>query len=234
MKTKRALNIKTSLLPFFAVAFVFSSFYAQAQTSTSKSQLVLTWQANNFYPADYAGKASATPDTPVTVSAEILSDGKLIDASLINFNWTLDGKFLARGQGVKETSFKVLKGEGEFHVVGVSAQTKNGQTDSSLMIPVERPHLALEVPYPEKILVAGKDAAIQAIPYFWNITSFDKLVFFWTVNGGLERGINGNSAVISVGQPNNESEKTLFLSIFAQNQANPLELVKENYQLDIK
>ena len=59
--------MKTRLLTIILVLFIFALLNqnsGQAQTIQPKPELIITWQANNFFPSDYAGKAWAAPNAP--------------------------------------------------------------------------------------------------------------------------------------------------------------------------
>ncbi len=198
------------------------------------AQVILTWQANNFYPADYTGKALATPNTPVTVSTEILRDGKLIDLSKGTFTWYVDEKLLNRTQGLKEILFTVKKPVGDSHFIRVTIQSGNDFFESSIRIPVSQQIVVLESPYPNNIVRAGSQAVLQAMPYFFNIPSFQDLTFSWQINDG-ERGGNGsdNQLVLNIGTPQTPNQDKLRITTFVQNENNLLEFANERLRLTI-
>ena len=204
---------------------------ASAQTP---AQVILTWQANNFYPADYTGKALATPNTPVTVSAEVLRDGKLIDLSEGTFTWYVDEKFLNRTQGLKEILFTVKKPVGDSHFIRVTIQLGNSLFESSIRVPVSKHLVVLENPYPNQLVRVGSKTIIRAVPYFFNISSFQDLTFSWQINNS-EQGGGGsdNQLVLNIGTPQTPSQNKLRITTLVQNKNNPLEFANEGLRLTI-
>lgn len=204
---------------------------AGAQTP---AQVILTWQANNFYPADYTGKALATPNTPVTVSVEVLHDGKLIDLSDGTFTWYVDEKLLSRTQGLKEILFTVKKSVEDSHFIRVTIQSGNDLFESSIRIPVSKQIVVLESPYPNHLVRAGSQVVLQAMPYFFNMPSFQDLTFSWQINNGEQRRSgNDNQLVLNVGTPQTPNQDIIRITTLVQNKNNPLEFANEGIRLTI-
>ncbi len=184
---------------------------AQAQTSP---QVILTWQANNFYPADYAGKAFATPKTPVSVSAEVLRNNRFVDISKADFTWLVDEKLVASGAGLKEMVFNVSKAPGDSHFVRVSIKLNNENFENALRVPVTKPVLVLEAAYPNALVRAGDKATVEAIPYFFNISSLQNLVFSWQVGeGNQQESGSDNKLVLNVGAATGAQSLTISGSV---------------------
>jgi len=200
------------------IAFIISLFIgcqslvAGAQTP---AQVLLTWRANNFYPADYQGRALATPKTPVSVAAEVLKNNKLVDVSKANFTWFVDEKLLTSGAGLKEVVFTVSKAPGDSHFVRVSIDLNGEVLGTATRVPVAKPLLVLEAPYPNALVKAGSRAVIEAIPYFFNIPALQNLVFSWQVgNGEQKESGSDNELVLNVGSPPAGAETiTIFGSV---------------------
>jgi hypothetical protein len=170
---------------------------AAAQTP---AQVILTWQANNFYPADFGGKAQAAKNTPITVAVEVLRNGRLVNLSEATFTWYVDEKLQGRGNGLKEISFTVNKLVGDSHFVRVSVQSGENIFESSIRVPVSKPAVVLEAPYPNQLVGNGDRPEITAVPYFFNINSFQNLNFFWQVNNGEVRDSgNDNQLALNIG-----------------------------------
>lgn len=197
-------------------------------------QVILTWQANNFYPADYAGKALATPNTPVTISAEILRDGKLIDLSKGTFTWYVDEKLLSRAQGLKEILFTVKKSVGDSHFIRVTIKSGNDLFESSVRIPISRQTVVLESPYPNHLVRAGSQAVLQAMPYFFNIPSLQDLTFSWQINNDKQKGSGSdNQLILNIGTPQTPNQDVIRITTLVRNKNNPLEFANEGIQLII-
>lgn len=204
--------MKFSKFTFVAILVIgYQLLIANAQTSP---QVILSWQANNFYPADYQGKALATPGTPVAVSAEVLRGGKFVDSSKTSFSWFADGKLLASGVGLKETVLNVSKAPGDSHFVRVSINLDGEVFDSATRIPVSKQNLVLEAPYPNALVKSGSKAVVEAVPYFFNVSSIQSFVFSWQVGGNdlVESG-SDNELILNIGAAGGAEPITIFGSV---------------------
>lgn len=206
---KRTFQVVTIASVLVAIGYWLSA--AQAQTAP---QVLLTWQANNFYPADYQGRALATPGTPISVSAEVLRNNKFLDASKANFTWLLDEKLLTSGVGLKEVVFNVNKAPGDSHFVRVSINLNNEVFENAIRVPVAKPTLVLDAPYPNALVKAGSKAAIEAVPYFFNISSLQKLIFSWQIgNNDPQDSGSDNELILNTGTAAGAEPITIFGSV---------------------
>ncbi|MCP6720114.1 MAG: hypothetical protein KJI72_02180 [Patescibacteria group bacterium] len=228
-------NYRLTATNYKLLVLLFVSFLLITKTDAqTPGQVILTWQANNFYPADYTGKALATPNTPVTISAEVLRDGKLVNLSEGTFTWYVDEKFLNRAQGLKEIFFAVKKSAGDSHFIRVAIQLGNSFFESSIRIPVSKQIVVLESPYSNNLVRAGSQAVLQAIPYFFNIPSFQDLTFSWQINNDERKGSgNDNQLVLNIGTPQTPDQDVIRITTLVQNKNNPLEFSNERIQLTI-
>ena len=118
-----------------SIIIIFGLFSLPAARSQENTQILLTWQANNFYPADYQGKPLATPNSRITVALEILKNNKFLNLNQANVFWLLDDKPIDNGRGLKEIGFVVKKQEGDNHVVRVTVQLENQKLESLILVP---------------------------------------------------------------------------------------------------
>ncbi|MBI4034253.1 MAG: hypothetical protein HY378_01755 [Candidatus Brennerbacteria bacterium] len=196
---KRLMTYDLRLTTIFLVLLVIShqSLVSNAQTP---AQVLLTWQANNFYPADYAGKALATKNTQVNVSAEVVRGGRFINLSGATFLWYVDEKLVGRGEGLKEINFTATKPVGDSHFVRISIQSGEDVFESSIRVPVSNPAVVLETPYPNGLVRSGTRPEITAVPYFFNVGIFQNLNFFWQVGTGTtQESGNDNRLFLTLG-----------------------------------
>ena len=201
-----------------------------AQTNT---QIILTWQANNFYPANYEGKPLATPNSQITAAVEVLENNKLLNLERANIVWLLDDKPLSNGQGLKETGFAVKKREGDNHTLRVTIQLENRKLESLLRIPVSKKFVVIENPYPNGLIPADSEIALQAVPYFFNIASLSELSFAWQANTEKETNLGDNRLVLKFGKPIALDQNSVFVSSFVQSARNPLEFAEAKIKLTI-
>jgi len=217
--TIRNLKFVTTTAVLLMVGYQLLTVGAGAQTPT---QVVLTWQANNFYRADFGGKVLVTPGTPVAVSAEVLENGKFADLSGANFIWYIDEKLQSRGEGLKEISFTANKTVGDDYFVRVNIRSGENVFESSVRIPISSPVLVLRNPNPNGLIKSGEKAQITAVPYFFNVNLFQDLKFFWQIdNGTIKSGGNDNNLTLNTG--NAQPGKTVQITGIAQNEKNALE-----------
>lgn len=191
------LRLITAISVLLVVSYLSLIGGINAQTP---ARVIFTWQANNFYPADFRGKALATPNTPVVVAVEVLRNGKFVDLSRATFTWYVDEKLLSRAEGLKEIVFTVKKMVGDSYFVRVNIQSENDVFEGSIRIPVSKPVVVLETPYPNQIVSAGSEAALEAIPYFFNVASFENFIFSWAIdNGPTKESGSDNRLVLNIG-----------------------------------
>lgn len=196
-------------------------------------QVILTWAANNFYPSDYPGKALATPNASVSVAAEVLRNGKLLDLSAADFTWFADEKTVGRGRGLKETSFVAEKTAGNDVFVRVIIEIGEETLENSLRIPIESPVVVIETPLPNRKIAAGETVTLESIPYFFNISSLFDLKFLWQINDVRKESDGENSIVLNVGSPQAEDQKTIRITSLVRNKRNPLEFWSEKIELKV-
>ncbi|HXF44231.1 MAG TPA: hypothetical protein VNK70_02080 [Candidatus Paceibacterota bacterium] len=219
-------QLLTIIVTVLAVGYWLSTARAQSPT-----QVIITWQAINFYPADYKGKAAVTPRTPVAVAAEVLKNGKLLDLKKSNFTWLLDEKLLGRGEGLKETSFTAKKPAGDSHLLRLTVKFENESFEKAVRIPVERPRVVVKTGLAKNTVEPGGKINLVAIPYFFNVSSLDGLNFSWEINDEKIVGPSSNQLTLNVGSPQSESQKSIRITSLIQNRTNILESASETVQI---
>ncbi len=229
--TYNLLKLMTTILIVVLLVISYKSLVAPAGAQTP-AQVILTWQANNFYPADYPGRALATPKTPVSVSAEVLRSNKFIDTSKANFTWLVDEKLLTSGVGLKEVVFNVSKAPGDSHFIRVSINLNNEAFENAVRVPVSKPVLVLDAPYPNALVKAGGKALVEAVPYFFNISSLQNLAFSWQVgNSDQKESGSDNELILNVGTPTGAEPIVIFGSV--RNANDLLEFASDRIRLII-
>jgi hypothetical protein len=190
-------------------------------------QVIITWQANNFYPSNFMGKPLATPYTPVLVSTEVIKDEKFLDINQAHFTWSVDDRVVKKGIGFKEILFNVNTVAGDSLFVRVIIQVDNLTLESSTRIPIYSPLTVIENSHPLKSVKGGEQTIITAIPYFFNVQSFYDLNFSWVANNQQQEGINQNQLLLNVSQPSAWTPNVFFVNLIVQNRTNPLEFKEE-------
>lgn len=204
---------------------------SRAQTDSSKPELIIAWQANNFFPSDYPGKAWAAPNALIILSAEAVKDSKILNLSNAVFYWYLDGQLLKTGQGLKKTSFKASKLEGDNHFISLTVKPEEGGViETALQIPVFAPQLVIENNLRQTSLPANSQVSFSVTPYFFNIASLNDLDFNWQINS-QKQTVKTNQLLVNTGQPLTPEQKNLWLEVSAQNKKNLFEIVSQKMKL---
>lgn len=152
---------------------------AHAQTTL---QFIPFWHADSFVPADFTGKVFPTEKTIVQASFELLRGGKFADLSGKRVVWLIGENIIGDGTNKKNVTF-VNHAYGSSGIeLDVNIFDINGQTlKNSFTIPATTPKLVIESPY-DKNNLTKKNLNVAALPYFWNITNLQELIFSWAVN----------------------------------------------------
>ena len=196
----------------------------------AENQIIITWQANNFYPSDYKNKALATPNTPITVAVELVSNNKLIDLSKTNITWFLDENLLTKGIGLKETTFTIKKAVGDSYFLRVSLALKNSVIDNSIEIPVSKQILVIKTGLPEGKIKTNTTLFLEAVPYFFNVSRLTELSFSWLINGSRTNAGSDNFLSLEIGTPA-AGQNQVDITAAAQNILNRLEFTRSNTKL---
>ena len=157
----------------------------------------MIWQANNYTPYWYKGKAQPTSESEITVSAltrMLDNDGVEIPFDSLVYQWKVDGKNLSASSGVGKNSITFRGGKrGEVNKVSVAVSNVNNSltTSAQTTIQINDPEIVF---YEDRPLVGvvwqkalGAEAGIvdrmiiRAEPFFFS--DKDKLHFVWNLNG---------------------------------------------------
>ena len=210
-------------------ALLFVQFLVFGQTT---NPLIVTWQANNYFPADYMGKAAATPNSPIIVSVELVQKGKLADITGADIKWYADNSIIANGAGQKTVSFAATQSENGYQNVRVLVDAGNASFENSVRIPIVKPSIVITSFLKDQSVKPGDEVAFQALPFFFNVDSLKKLTFFWQINNQSAAG-DGNKLTIKVGTPKSDFQNSILVSATAQNSDNPYEFNKGSLNLSI-
>ena len=214
-------------IPFLfllAVLFLLSAPITLAQTS---DYLIVTWRAENLYPADFAGRAMPTPGSPVQVSAETILGGKLTNSGLAEISWFLDGALLEKGVGTKTVRFTARGNTANSHFLRVQVKVAGKNLEESVRVPVKQVKVAMEIPAINKVLPSNSELQLSAVPYFFNASSLENLVFNWIINNTRQKETGNGSLTLNIGQPQSSTQQKMTIIANVQNLLNPLEVAQE-------
>lgn len=221
-------NIKKIILPVFVIGLFFSQVMAQ---TASNYQVFITWQADNFFPSDYQGKAWATPFSPIKASAVLIKDKKNVDLANAEIFWYLDKELISREVGRQTIDFKINKQNGDKHFLMVNIKPEiGGSYESALEIPISEPRLTTTNNFLSNEVPANSQLQNNVIPYFFNIKNLNDLAIKWRVKN---QTAEGSQLTINTGSPNSTADKTFFIEITASNKKNLFETVVERLKMNI-
>ncbi|MEX0690025.1 MAG: hypothetical protein WD471_01625 [Candidatus Paceibacterota bacterium] len=211
---------QTLILSIVLLGLLMGATTVQAQTS---SEVIITWQANNFYPSDYPNKAGVTRNTPVFVGLNLLENGSFANMSGNLVTWYLDGHVLKRGPGIDEVVFTASKSRGGEHKLRVIIETPSGNKDRTITIPIVDYDVVLNHSEPELNISPSTSLKIKAIPYFFNITSLNDLIFSWNVNNETRQTDNLNEITLNIGGDERLLGTSISVNSIVANRNNSLE-----------
>ncbi|PIR06221.1 hypothetical protein COY65_02230 [Candidatus Jorgensenbacteria bacterium CG_4_10_14_0_8_um_filter_39_13] len=196
---------------------------AKAQTSEPSTQVILTWQANNYFPADYPLKALATPMTPILVSAELIKDNKIIDISKADFLWYVNNKYFNRGIGLKEILINVPVNWLGPYLVRTEIQLEQNNYGNSVSVNIAEPQVIIDYPSPIKTFKEGEQIVLRSVPYFFNANNFQDFNFFWKINLHFQKELNNqNPVILTVSKDWANTDNSFRIGAGVENKTSPL------------
>lgn len=192
--------MKKAIIFAAAALCVFSySRFSAAQAAQSNTNTFITWHANTFYPSDFKGKALPVGGSTVSASVTLLKDGRMQDLSRKTITWYLNGDYYAEGKGLDEISFPIRGGLGSTYSARAVIQDENNSVDALAVVPVFRPIVVIDAPYPAGEVPENSSVSVSAIPYFFSVSSIGSLSFLWNVNGVARPNESGQTIVLNIG-----------------------------------
>jgi len=211
----------SAVILLFLTGFWGLNNFVFAQTEP-QGEIIFTWQAKNFYPADFKGKALPVQNSIVDISLELVKNNKLQNLSSADITWFLDEKVISRGTGNNETSFIVKKAESDSHFIRATIKLGSDLYENSMNLYISKPKIVIMTnPYAGPTIIPDTPLTLQAIPYFFNINNIKDLLFFWQINNEKNSGASN----LTLSLPKEESK--LNISLIVQNKNDILETAKE-------
>lgn len=221
---------------FYILYFVF---LVNAQTAP---RFLTSWKAQSYVPGWYEGKIFPAPGTPVEARFELVDAGKIADLSKAKVRWYLNGELVRNeenGLGIKSLNFIASQSGGqdvEIRIAVLDYGDGGGQIDEVIRIPVAKPEVVINSPYPDRLIKVGKNS-FRATPLFFGAKeiSADNFSFEWSVDGKKIEGFFEKQAdfVLDVGAQTSAGAK-LRLSVLAKNLLKELESANKDIQLEVK
>lgn len=201
-------------------------------TAQTQSQLILTWQAYNYYPSDYPGKAAATPNSQLLISAEMLANNRFVNLNDATVTWYVDNKFFQRGLGLKQIVLNSSKLTGDRYLIRVAIQRNGEILEETTIIPLRSPQVIIDSSFPNNTVSGGRTITFQAVPYFFDIQSLGNLTFSWRINDQLTPQYNQNQVEVAVENPDFDDPRNLLnVNVTVRNTVNTLEFAEGGLKL---
>lgn len=233
MKKLQMANGKWQMAIVVVVLLATGYWLLAIASAQSPSRLYLTWQAINFYPSDYQGKAAAATGSDIIVSAVLVRNSRVLDTQQAQITWYLDGSFFNRAVGLNEIKFKTSKLKGDEHFVRAVINLENETIEGAVTIPVSSQEVVIESPYPDDLLVRGTRAVLKSIPYFFNVQSVNSLSFFWNVDNVTSEE-RSNLIQLDIGTSPSLTGREVFITSAVVNNNNQIESARVNKRLTIR
>lgn len=225
--------LKKILLGTFLIALAAFPLKPFAQTAlVATPGIMLTWKSNTYVPPGFAGKIMPTANSIITASAELMDNGKIVDASKQNVYWYQDNNFITGGIGRQTVSFRAPDAAGSITNLRVEFPNySKGSQLKSVDIQVVRPEVVVETPFPGNKF-SSSPLKLVAQPYFFNIENLSRLNFSWTVNGQTPSGAENPQILnIKFGQMQPKTEMSVSVSAQNANKRYEIESAAENITL---
>ncbi len=222
------------LLSFFSFIIIFLPNGNGAVAE--EARVIITWEANNFFPSFYQGRAYATAYSETVLSAQLLNENNIfLDLSGIEILWYADNRLISRGVGSENILFQPTKTPGDSHLINaVVRRPGKKQIQSAITLPVLRPQVAADLPHPGRIVPAGSNVGLSIIPFFFNVNFLSDLEFFWKIRGVEQRKVGINTLTLDVLSPATPGGEKVEIEIAARNTRTMTETARERSYLIIR
>lgn len=175
------LEKKYLILFIFGVVLFIDHSRSLAQ---AEPQLLVTWKASGHVPPNYTGKVLATKNSGITVSFDLVEQGRILDLSKQTISWYVNSRIVTQGIGMHTALFYPSRSSlSENFYLRVEVPYKKTKLLYSVAIPLARPEAVLEWQSPVKQFSPHAPFTVRALPYFFNVGSAKSLSFEWSANG---------------------------------------------------
>lgn len=196
------------LTAFFSVLFIIAAFLpflkTKAQTK-QEPQLIVTWQSQNYQPANYSGKNLPTVNSPIIAAVELIDNNKLINLSSAQITWFQNSDIIVKGSGLKRIALNVNGLAGDRLLIEADIVYKGKELQGAAIVPVVEPKAVIAAPHAFNREIKTGTHHFKAIPFFFNIKNLNELLFSWTVNEQQET-VDQNSDILNLEITSENSE----------------------------
>ena len=212
-------------------------FVASAPVAHADTDFMVDWQTKTYVPAWYGGRAFPTNQSFVTISFELIENGRVADLSKTAVRWYVDDKLIkneTNGLGIRQIIVFNKKYGNDILGIKIAIPDYKGQALTKLFeIPVKNPEVVIDVPYAKKKVARGDDM-LYAWPFFFNAASADNLRVQWTVDGNALQTAKASDPrlLFSAGNESREGVKSTVEAIIT-NPAKAVERALERVLIDL-
>lgn len=222
---------KITWLGILALSAVIFVFYAVPLSRGAGPKFFVTWKAATYTPANYSGKALPTGNSLVTVSFEVLTNGKPANLSSQTVYWYLNNNLLQGGVGLQTLSLVTSPNSPDTLSLKIEIPNFGGSTlDKDISIPIVAPEAVVDAPYPDGEF-SGTSAEVRAFPYFFNVQDPLTLSYGWNVNGAMPPGAEDPTTLTTTINSDAPAGANLNISLSIQNPKNNSEAAAANINL---
>ena len=213
-----------------------------AQAPMPQPQLIVTWQVQNYQPADYKGKNLPTFSSPVIAAIELINNDKLVNLAPAQIIWSQNTDVLVVGAGLKRIAFNandlignrlLLKAEINFpektqeNGIIIPKELRGQSFSAAAIIPVVEPKAVIAASHVFNQEIKTGAYNFKAMPFFFNIKGLSELLFTWSVNEQQET-VGQNPDVLNLEiTSENPNPVTLNLTAAISNINNIIEAAKD-------
>jgi len=229
-------NKKTFLV--LAITIFNLSFFNFSHAQTAP-QFMVSWEASNYAPSWYEGKILPTANSKITVSFELINNGKPADLSDTKVRWYINDKLVkneVNGLGIKKITFLAPNYFGQPVDVRIAVVdfAGGGLIDKLLEIPVVRPEAVINVPYKNNEIKTG-NLIFNVLPFFFNTNNNENFSVQWSVLGQEPATPKGDPFAVNLKIDSQmPSGSTVNLSVAMSNILKAIESASDSVNLTIK
>ncbi|MEK9186341.1 MAG: hypothetical protein AAB885_02010 [Patescibacteria group bacterium] len=167
------LKFKTGFY-FLVVIFTFSFLFFHLVTAQATPEFMVSWKADSYVPSDYRGKILPSPSSSIEMAFELIDGGRIANISNNQVRWYVNGRLYRSGAGLKSITYvpaQFDRQNREAHIEIIGYRGLN--LEKRFTVPVAEPSV---------VIVPISQNEFRALPYFFNISSFNQLQFDWRAN----------------------------------------------------
>ena len=236
--SNQAQNLKSKTFLVFGFWILFDIWiltFGFSNTTFAATEFLTSWRADSYVPYFYQGKVLPSPNSNITISFEVLSNGRPLDISSRTVRWYLDNQLYQSGIGLKTISFKTDTIKQTDYQVKISLpKSSNGKDlEEFLIIPLASPEAVIDAPYSNNLVNEGINL-LRGLLYFFNTRDLKDIILTWTANGQKTSASVGAPDILELKVPASASGNSINIGLTAKNTKNELEFADASVNMITK